>query len=108
MESLLVASFLSYAPQNLMGGTSSSNAPPIRPYRWRIFFQCATLKNGPSWNTLQVAHSTICATHKILIGGAYSECATPKALWVAHLQNAPPLWTYWWRITEILPPYELL
>src|ERR1041385_8895391 len=91
MESLLVAHIEGHAPQSVRGGTLENNSPPIRPYGWRIIFQCATPKSGPAWMILYMAHLAICATPKNLIGGAFTECAIPKSLGVARSGNAPPI-----------------
>ena len=91
MESLLVAHIEGHAPPSVRGGAMENNAPRIRPYGWRIIFQCATPKSEPAWMILYVAHLVICTTPKNLIGGAFPICATPKSLGVAHSVNAPPI-----------------
>src|ERR1041385_8610908 len=91
MESLLVAHIEGHAPPSVRGGALENNAPPIRPYGWRIISQCAHPKSGPARTILIVAHFVICANPKELIGGTFTECATPKSLGVAHFVNAPPI-----------------
>ena len=76
------------------GGALVKNAPPISPYRWRIFQNAPPLRVGQPWIPLYVAHLEKCATPKNLIGGAFWKCATPKSLGVAHSENASPLRNY--------------